>query len=117
MAKIRITDLRLRAIIGTNDWEREEKQDIVVNIVFEYNAAKAGASDDLRHAVDYKEMTEAVIKEVEAVQFSLLEKIADIILKIVMRFPAVERASVRVDKPRALRFVDSVSVELDRDRT
>jgi D-erythro-7,8-dihydroneopterin triphosphate epimerase len=116
MATIRITNLRLRTRIGTNDGEREEKQGIVVNIVFEYNAAKAGANDDLRHAVDYKKMTEAVIKEVETAQFFLLEKLADVILKIVMSFSTVDRASVRVDKPQALRFADSVSVEVNGTR-
>jgi len=116
MAKIRITDLRLRAIIGTNDWERKKKQDVVVNVVFNYDAAKASANDDLRHAVDYKEMTKAIIKEVGASQFFLLEKLADVILKIVLSFPKVKEASVRVDKPKALRFADSVSVEVTRKR-
>lgn len=116
MAKIRITDLRLRAIIGTNDWERKKKQDVVVNIVFDYDAARASASDHLRHAVDYKEMTKAVIKEVEASRFFLLEKLAAVILKTVLTFPKVKEASVRVDKPKALRFADSVSVELTRKR-
>ena len=30
--RIEIKDLLLRGIIGINDWEREKKQDILVNI-------------------------------------------------------------------------------------
>ena len=116
MAKIRITDLRLRTIIGTHEWEREVQQDVVVNITLDYDAGKAIASDDLRKTVDYKALTKQIIKEVEAAQFFLLEKLSGRILDIVTAHPAVLEAVVRVDKPQALRFADSVSVELSWQR-
>ena len=116
MAKIRITNLRLRAIIGTHDWEREVQQDVLINITLDYDAAKAIASDDLRKTVDYKGLTKQIIKEVEASQFFLLEKLSGKILDIVTAHPAVREAIVRVDKPQALRFADSVSVELNWSR-
>ena len=116
MAKIRITDLRLRAIIGTNDWEREEKQDVVLNITIDYDALKAARTDDLADTIDYKEVTKKIIERVEASEFFLLEKLADMILGIVMANPGAREVSVRVDKPQALRFADSVSVELSKKR-
>ena len=116
MAKIRITNLRLRTIIGTHDWEREVQQDVVVNITLDYDATKAIASDDLRKTVDYKALTKQIIKEVEAAQFFLLEKLSGKILDIVTAHPAAFAAVVRVDKPQALRFADSVSVELNWSR-
>ena len=39
-------------------------------------------------------------------------KLTKAILNTVMDYPQVEKASVRVDKPFALRFADSVSIEL-----
>ena len=69
MAKIRITNLRLRTIIGAHDWEREVQQDVVVNITLDYDATKAIASDDLRKTVDYKALTKQIVKEVEASRF------------------------------------------------
>lgn len=116
MAKIRITNLRLRTIIGTHDWEREVQQDVVVNITLDYDAAKAIASDDLRNTIDYKALTKQIIKEVEASQFFLLERLTGRVLDIVTAHPAVLEAIVRVDKPQALRFADSVSVELSWSR-
>ena len=116
MATIRITNLRLRTIIGTHDWERENQQDVVFNITLDYNAAKAIAGDDLRKAVDYKALTKQIIKEVEASQYFLLEKLAARVLDIVTAPPAILEAAVRVDKPQALRFADSVSVELNWSR-
>ena len=116
MAKIRIINLRLRTIIGTHDWEREVQQDVVVNITLDYDASKAITSDDLRKTVDYKALTKQIIRKVEASQFLLLEKLSGNILDIVKAHPAVQEAVVRVDKPQALRFADSVSVELDWSR-
>ena len=112
MATIRITNLKLRAIIGANDWERETKQDVVINVAIDFDAAKAGKSDSIKDTVDYKTITKRIIKEVEASSFFLLEKLAQVILNIVMENPKVKEASVRVDKPFALRFADSVSVEV-----
>ncbi len=112
MAKIRITNLKLRAIIGIHDWERDAKQDVVINVTIDYDATKAAASDDIKDTVDYKAITKKIIKKVEASAFFLLEKLADQILKIATESPLVKQATVRVDKPQALRFADSVSVEV-----
>ena len=116
MATIRIIDLSLRTIIGTNDWERTSKQDVVINVVIEYDAKKAVESDNIKDAVDYKIITKKIIKEVESSQYGLLEKLTGSILKIVMEHPKVRAATVRIDKPFALRFARSVSVELSAKR-
>ncbi len=115
MATLRITDLRLRTIIGVNDWERDIKQDIIINITICYNATKSTKSDDLSDTLDYKSITKEIIKEVENSSFFLLEKLAKMTLDIVMNHPLTEKAIVRIDKPSALRFADSVSIELHSD--
>lgn len=112
MAIIRITDLKLRAIIGTNDWERDQPQDIIINIRIKYDAHKACVSDQISDTLDYKEITKKVILEVESSRYYLLEKLASQILKLILAYPLVQEARVRVDKPHALRFAESVSVEL-----
>lgn len=117
MATIRITNLKLRTIIGIHDWEREHKQDIVINIKMEFDASKSIESDSIEDTLDYKVITKRVIKEAEASNFQLIEKLAQCILSIVMENPQVQEAHVRVDKPFALRFADSVSIELNEKRT
>jgi len=112
MAIIRITDLKLRTIIGINDWERTSKQDIIINIKMEFDATKASQSDEIRDTVDYKLLTKKIINRVEESRYFLLEKLARQILNIVMDHQMVDAASVRVDKPFALRFADSASIEL-----
>lgn len=117
MATIHIKNLRLRTIIGVNDWERDHKQDVVINVHIQFDPAKSIASDNLKDTVDYKNITKQIIKQVEASKFYLIERLADMILSIVMENPLVREATVKIDKPFALRFADSVSIELVRKRS
>jgi D-erythro-7,8-dihydroneopterin triphosphate epimerase len=111
-AVTKITNLRLSAIIGCNDWERYQKQEVLINVTMEFNAADAVDSDDLADTLDYRKVKKQIMSTVEKSSFNLLEKLTSHILGIVMGQPRVERASVSVDKPRALRYADSVSITL-----
>ncbi len=117
MAKVQITDLLIRGIIGTQEWERKKKQDILINVTFEYNCSKCQASDAIDDAVDYKLITKRIIDSVEASSFFLLEKLTHYVLEIVMEDKRIKWATVRIDKPHALRFARSVSVELTAKRS
>ena len=113
---IRIKNLRLRTIIGINDWERNCKQDIIINVKMEFDGNEAAHSDNIEDTVNYKTITKQIISEVESSNFNLLEKLAHHILKIVMEHENVKRAAVTVDKPQALRFADSVSINCSAKR-
>ena len=106
---LRIKNLRLRTIIGVNDWERKEKQDVVINVEMELAAHEAVESDRIESTLDYKTLTKRIIREVEQSNYYLLEKLAHHILQTVLGERRVKRATVEVDKPSALRFADSVS--------
>lgn len=109
---IRIDNLRLRTIIGCNDWERDKRQEVVINMAIETKSEIAQKTDDIEDAIDYRDMTKRVAAFVEASAFNLLERLAAGVLGVVMEDARVSSATVRVDKPHALRFADSVSVEL-----
>jgi D-erythro-7,8-dihydroneopterin triphosphate epimerase len=115
-AVTRITDLHLRTILGINDWERKEVQDVVVNVEMEFNAAAAAVSDDITDTLDYKKVKQQIIDVVEKSSFFLVEALVAHVLKRVMSNEKVLRATVRVDKPHALRFSRSVSVEMSAQR-
>jgi len=117
MATIRIHDLRLRAIIGINDWEREALQDIVLNIAFDFDETKAAQSDDLADTIDYKSLKKRIIRLVEASRYNLIEKLGTEVLNLIMEEPKITSAQIRLDKPLALRFAKSVSIELKKSRS
>ena len=113
---LRIKNLRLRTIIGINDWERVEKQDVVINLELELDGIRAMETDRIEDTVNYKSLTKRVISEVEKSEFYLIEKMAEHILQVVLEDPKIKKATVEVDKPGALRFADSVSVRCSAGR-
>jgi len=110
MMIIKIENLKLRTIVGIYDWEKEKKQDVIINIEMEFDGTKAIETDSIDDTIDYKTITKEIIEMVEGQEFNLIERIAGDAMKIVMRNDKVQKASVRVDKPGALRFTDTVSV-------
>ena len=114
--QIQIKDLFLRAIIGINEEERSNRQDVLINIVLYADTRAAGASDDINDAVNYRTITKRVIRSVEDSRFFLVEKMAAEIASICLSDQRVTRACVRVEKPGALRFARSVGIEIERGR-
>ena len=107
---IRIENLRLRTIIGVFDWEKEKKQDVIINIEMEFDGKKAAETDKLEDTVDYKNLNKNIIEYVEKGNFNLIEKMVSGIGEIILSDKRISKATVKADKPQALRFADSVSV-------
>lgn len=116
-AKIRIKNLRLRTYIGIKEDEIKNKQDVVINIVIYYPADSASDSDNVDDVLNYRTITKRIIALVEENRFHLLEKLTSDILDIASEHPWVKYAEVEVDKPHALRFADSVSLSMSRDKS
>ncbi|MBU0469709.1 MAG: dihydroneopterin aldolase [Candidatus Omnitrophica bacterium] len=116
MTTISIKNLKLKAIIGTNSYEREEKQDIIINIDFCYDDSLASQSDDLSDAVNYKEIEDKVKAFCESSKFYLLEKLSRSLIDIVMENPFIIETTVYIEKPNALDHSDSVSIKKTKKR-
>jgi D-erythro-7,8-dihydroneopterin triphosphate epimerase len=115
--EIQIKDLLLRTVVGINDEERRNLQDVLINITLYVDTRQAGASDDVNLTVNYRTLTKQVIKLVEESKFYLVEKLAAEIMNLCLAVEGVERATVSVEKPGALRFARSVGVTIERTRT
>ena len=114
MDRIYIRDLALRCIIGLYPEERKNKQDVIINIVLETDLHAAGKSDSLTDTVDYKAIKLAILDFVENSSFQLIESLAEGIAGICLKDARVQRTTVTIDKPGALRFCRSVAVEITR---
>ncbi|MCX6985922.1 MAG: dihydroneopterin aldolase [Lentisphaerae bacterium] len=114
MDKIIIRDLKIETIIGTFEWERKDKQDVILNIEISCELRKAGKSDKLGDTVDYKTLKKRIIKLVEKSKFFLIEKTAESVSELCLATPGVKSVKVTVDKPGALRYSRSVAVEIER---
>lgn len=116
MDKIIIKDLLLRGIIGINKDERINRQDILINITMYADIRQAAASDQIEDAVNYRTITKRIIEHVEGSADFLVEKLVADIASIILGEFGVEKVRVRVEKPGALRFAQSVGIEIERSR-
>jgi FolB domain-containing protein len=107
---LRIKNLRLVAILGTFDWERETPQALRASVTMDVDAEAAAAEDDLTLSVDYAALSDEITAMVKQTRFFLLEKLAGEILKLALADPRVRWAKVELDKPAALPAAESVSV-------
>ena len=114
MDKIIIKDLSARGIIGVHTDEREQPQEIVINIILFTSTAKAGQSDDITDTVSYSTIAKKVRAHAESSQRFTVEALAEDIAGLCLEDPGVKMVQVRVEKPRAIRFAVSAGVEIER---
>jgi len=115
--RIRIEELRLRAVIGVREDERERPQEIRVSLVLELDLTRPAQTDALDDAVDYAAVADDVAAHVERSRYHLVERLAGAVADLVLeRHPTVRAVDVRVEKPGAVPRARTVAVELRRER-
>jgi len=116
MDKIIIKNLLARGIIGVNDWERNRPQNILINITMFTDTRPAALTDNLDDCVNYSTMSKKVLAHAEAVNRLTVEALANDLARICLEEKGVQKVIVRVEKPGAVRFAESVGVEIERSR-
>jgi len=116
LAAIEISNLRLRTFIGFNEEEKTKQQDVIINVEIRYPMPSACQQDIVESALNYKTITKQIIQLVETGRFLLLEKLVADTLDLCFSHTSVTYAKVKIDKPHALRFADSVSLTLERHK-
>ena len=85
MDKVFIKDLEIETIIGIFGWEREVKQIVKISLEMSFDISKAGKSDQIEDALDYKKIGKSIVNLVENSSFFLVEKMAEEIAKLVLK--------------------------------
>jgi FolB domain-containing protein len=116
MDQVFITGLLARGIIGINDWEREKPQDIIINIILYADLREAGKSDNIKDSVDYRRIAKKALSHAESSKRFTVEALACDIADLCLEESNVQKVRVRVEKPGAVRFSQSVGVEVERSR-
>ena len=94
--------------------EREVRQLISINLEMNFNTKKAGRSDRIDDALNYKNISKCIIELTESSKSKLIESLAQKIAKTVLSEFPVSSVIVTVEKPGALRGSKSVGVTIKR---
>ncbi len=111
---IHLTGLKIRCIIGIFEWERKQKQDVLIDLKFPCDIRSAARNDRIEDAVDYKKIAKSTISFVEKSGFQLVETLAEELSRYLMTKFGLREIFLRVSKPGAIRGSQSVGVEIHR---
>ena len=114
--RVFIRDLAIRCIIGIEEHERHEKQNVLVHITMDTDLRRAGRTDAIEDTIDYKAIKKRILHLVEESRFYLIEALAQSIADECLRDERVAQVEVTVEKPGALRFARTVGVAIVRSR-
>ena len=114
MDKVIIKNLLVRGIIGIRDWERKRAQDILINIILYTDTRQAAKTDTIDDCADYSKIAKQVQVHAENTGRFTVEALANDLAGICLQENNVTRVMVRVEKPGAVRFAESVGVEIER---
>ncbi len=116
MDKITIKGLSIDTIIGIEEWERQTRQTVVLDIELGTDIARAAAYDKIEHALDYSAIAKQVSAFVSESQFFLIETLAEKVAALLAHDYRVPWLRLRVRKPGAVAEAEDVAVVIERDR-
>ena len=119
MGRIYLKNIRLYAFHGCMDEEEKIGSDYVVNLSIDADLNLSSQSDNLKDTVDYVSL-HTIVKEEMSIRSKLLEKVADRILKRILKdHQQVILVKVKVAKvnPPIGGNVDEVAVERELNRS
>jgi dihydroneopterin aldolase len=115
--RIALTGLTVRGHHGVFDFERQDGQDFVVDVILELDTTIAATSDEIADTVHYGELAEGLAAVVSGEPVNLLETLAERLMAVCLSDTRVSAATVTVHKPQApipLSFGD-VAVTIRRE--
>ncbi len=115
--KVIIRGLKAPTIIGLLDWEREVRQELILDIDLLMDTKPAGNTDDVKMTVNYAAVSEWLIGECERSTFKLIEALAAHLTDSVFKnFALVDSLKLTIKKPGAVAQAEYVGVEIARQR-
>lgn len=109
-----IRGLQLPTVIGVYAWEREVRQELLLDLEMAWDIAPAGASDAVSDALDYSAVATRLRAFADANSFELIEKMATELAQLLMAEFAVPWVRLRLCKPGAVTEAVDVGVLIER---
>jgi 7,8-dihydroneopterin aldolase/epimerase/oxygenase len=117
MDRVFIENLTVETVIGIFDWEREIRQAVSLDLEMDYDIRRAAETDSIDDTLDYKAVAKRLIHFIERSEFGLVETLAERCAQIVLEEFPVERLTLKLSKPGAVRGSSAVGVIIERRRS
>lgn len=114
MDRIFITGLTIQTIIGIYDFERITRQRVVLDLEMSADIAAAAKVEDVDGTLNYKTLSDTLVKFIENSEFQLIETMAERICEIIRQDFGVAWVKLTLHKPDALDGDTDVGVIIER---
>jgi dihydroneopterin aldolase len=108
-------NLKIQCIIGVYPEERQEPQEILVDLYIKAHCIVA--NDQIQDTVSYAYLAELCSQLAQEGKYRLLETYAAEALNKIVALEKVEWAKIRIKKPKAIRDAQHALVEMERCKT
>ena len=112
--RVFVEGLSIDTVIGVYDWERKVRQTVVIDLEMAWDIARAAASDDLSHALDYAEVSKRLTETISSSQFQLVEALAESAAELILKEFSVKWLRLTLYKPGAVANAQSVGLKIER---
>ena len=111
-----IKDFIIREIIGIHEHEKIKKQEIKFNIVLDVNQSAVPDEKNIKSIVDYEKITNKLKNLTKRKKYNFLESLAEDSFKEIFEDQRINSATIKIEKPEAIKNASSVGVEVYKSR-
>ena len=111
-----IKDFIIEEIIGIHEHEKIKKQKIKFNIVLDVSQSSLPDEKDIKSIVDYEKITNKLESLTNSKKYNFLESLAEDSFKEVFEDKRINSATIKIEKPEAIKNAKSVGVEIFKTR-
>lgn len=110
---IKIKDYKIHCIIGSHAYERNEDQEISLDIEMRMNFLECVQTDSIVDTIDYSEVVKVCSELAKKRRYHLLETLTFETVHVLMKTFSPLSVKVRVNKKGAVPLAEVVSIELE----
>jgi 7,8-dihydroneopterin aldolase/epimerase/oxygenase len=111
-----IRGLRLDAIIGIHDWEKQQRRPLIFDLECASDIPRAAASDQIADALDYAAVSARLTELVTDNRFELVETLAEHCAASLRREFGISWLRLTLHKPDAIGAGVDVGVVIERGK-
>jgi len=111
-----IKDFIIDEIIGIHAHEKIKKQKIKFNIVLYVNQNSIPNEGNIKSIVDYEKITNKLKNLTKGKKYNFLESLAEDSFKKIFEDKRINSATIKIEKPEAIKNAKSVGVEVFKTR-
>ena len=111
-----IKDFIIEEIIGIHKHEKIEKQKIKFNIILDIDQSTIPDEKNIKSIIDYEKVTNKLEKLAKSKKYNFLESLAEDSFKEIFMDKRINSATVKIEKPEAIKNAESVGVEVFKTR-